>query len=71
MRAPETAHTVGELEPRGTTLLALVTQLGAELPDDDEAVVETALRWLDEGRVQLTGNFRGCRLADSRPGIAS
>ena len=70
MRAPETAHTVGELEPRGTTLLALVTQLGAELPDD-EAVVETALRWLDEGRVRLTGNFRGCRLVDSGAGIAS
>ncbi len=70
MREPDPAHTVAELESSGTTLLALVTRLGAELPDD-EAVVATALRWLDEGRVRLTGNFRGCRLADSRPGIAS
>jgi hypothetical protein len=47
-----------------TTLLDLVQTLG-ELTDDDRQVVEAVIELLRTGRVRLTGNFRGQRLAEA------
>ena len=45
-----------------TTLLELVQTLG-ELTQDDREVVATVIEMLRNGRVRLTGNFRGQRIA--------
>jgi hypothetical protein len=45
-----------------TTLLELVQTLG-ELTHDDREVVATVIEMLRSGRVRLTGNFRGQRIA--------
>lgn len=45
-----------------TTLLELVQTLG-ELTQDDREVVATVIEMLRGGRVRLTGNFRGQRIA--------
>jgi hypothetical protein len=48
--------------PRHSTLLALVWELQGECASAHE-VSDTAARLVRDGRVVLTGNFRGCRLA--------
>ncbi len=47
-----------------TTLLELVETVG-ELTDDDREVVATVIQLLRSGRVRLTGNFRGQKLAEA------
>ena len=47
--------------PVGTTLLALVWKLGEEIESPGE-IVETVHHLLDTEQMQLTGNFRGCKL---------
>ena len=53
--------TIRQPEPRGMTLLQLVTLLDRETESPDETV-ESAFDLLESGQVFLTGNFRGCRL---------
>jgi len=52
--------TVGS-EPRYTTLLALVWEMGKEI-ESPGALAREACQLVNSGRVVLTGNFRGCRL---------
>ena len=52
--------TVGS-EPRYTTLLALVWEMGKEI-ESPGALAREAGQLVSSGRVVLTGNFRGCRL---------
>ncbi len=65
--ASATARRLPALEPEKdgvveTTLLELVQTLG-ELTQDDREVVATVVEMLRSGRVRLTGNFRGQRIA--------
>ena len=53
-------------EPRRSTLLALVQSLWDEM-DSEQEVAAAALELVNEGRVILTGNFRGCRLEPANP----
>jgi hypothetical protein len=45
-----------------TTLLDLVTCI-TEVTEDDREVVATVVALVNTGRVRLTGNFRGARIA--------
>ncbi len=65
--ASATATKLPVLEPEKdrvveTTLLELVQTIG-ELTQDDREVVATVIEMLRSGRVRLTGNFRGQRIA--------
>jgi hypothetical protein len=55
-------ETLAKDEVVETTLLELVQTLG-ELTHDDREVVATVIEMLRSGRVRLTGNFRGQRIA--------
>jgi hypothetical protein len=48
--------------PRASTLLALVQQLGRETDLSESELIETTAQLVNNGRVRLTGNFRGCTL---------
>ena len=65
--ASATATKLPVLEPEKdrvveTTLLELVQTIG-ELTQDDREVVATVIEMLRSGRVRLTGNFQGQRIA--------
>ncbi len=63
------AVTRPQTDPRYSTLLALVWDLDREAASADE-VAFMAARLVNEGRVVLTGNFRGCRLElDPSPAV--
>jgi hypothetical protein len=55
------AITRSDSGPRRSTLLALVWELQNDTNSADEVAV-TAAQLVNDGRVVLTGNFRGCRL---------
>ena len=43
-----------------TTLLQLVSWL-SQILDSEAEIVETVVRLVNSGQVELVGNFRGCR----------
>lgn len=49
--------------PENLTLLELVYAISA-ITDDDQVVVNTVVKMLTSGRVQLRGNFRGDPIED-------
>ena len=59
---PSGSSEPARLPPVETTLLELV-QVLSEITDDDQEIALTVRSLIDEGRIRLTGNFAGQRLA--------